>query len=108
MLDERNGGVWIQFLCRGEILRNESGKPYRWIGTHIDITGLKQIQEKLQSSEENFRTFFETIDDLIFIGNQQGEIFYTNNTVSRKLGYTPEELHSMHILQPFKGSKNAL
>ncbi len=54
--------------------------------------------EKLKSSEENFRTFFETIDDMIFIANRDGKIFYTNAAVSRKLGYSETEVNKMQIL----------
>ena len=48
--------------------------------------------------EKNFRTFFETMDDLIFISNHQGKIFYVNNAATKKLGYTFEELKDMNIL----------
>jgi len=44
-------------------------------GAARDITERRLTEEKLKSSEENFRTFFETIDDMIFIANQNGEIF---------------------------------
>jgi len=63
-----------------------------------DITEKREIQEKLKSSEKNFRSFFETMDDLIFVGNLKGEIMYTNQAVSKKLGYSMEELKGMEIL----------
>ena len=59
---------------------------------------LKKSEQNLKISEENFRTFFNTIDDMIFIGNKSGEIFFVNNAVIRKLGYTMEEMKVMHIL----------
>jgi len=58
----------------------------------------KRYEERLRSSERNFRLFFETIDDMIIIGNKKGEIFYTNKAVEKKLGYTDAELANMHIL----------
>lgn len=63
-----------------------------------DITERKKIEEKLKESEQNFRTFFETMDDMIFVGNSQGKIFFTNDATSRKLGYTQTELQNMNIL----------
>ncbi|MBF0102377.1 MAG: PAS domain S-box protein, partial [Desulfobacterales bacterium] len=63
-----------------------------------DITERKLMEEKLKSSEQNFRTFFETMDDLIFIANPQGAIVYTNSTVSRKTGYSQDEIMKMQIL----------
>ncbi len=63
----------------------------------IDITDLKKAEEKIMKSEENFRTFFETMDDPIFIGNQKGKIIFTNSASSKKLGYSLEELKKMNI-----------
>jgi diguanylate cyclase (GGDEF)-like protein/PAS domain S-box-containing protein len=72
----------------------------RWnaLGIIRDITEEKVFQKKLAESELNFRTFFETIDDMIFIGTNQGNIFYTNQSVCKKLGFTADELKQMHIL----------
>jgi PAS domain S-box-containing protein len=64
-----------------------------------DRTQELQISEaKLKSSEQNFRTFFETLDDMAFIANQQGQIFSANQAVLKKLGYSAEELAGMHVL----------
>lgn len=63
-----------------------------------DITEKKEAEKKLEESEENFRTFFETMDDLVFVGDQQGEIYYSNSSVSKKLGYTSKELQGMNML----------
>ncbi len=63
-----------------------------------DITDQKNAEEKLRESEQNFRSFFETLDDLIIIGSQEGDIFYTNPAVTIKLGYSTEELNQMHVL----------
>ena len=60
-----------------------------------DITERKRTEEKLSSSEKNFRTFFETIDDMIVVANNHGDIFFANSALHRKLGYTPQELSQM-------------
>ncbi len=96
-MKHRDGSLrWI--LSKGEALRDETGRPYRLTGAHSDITARRESEERLKISEKNFRTFFETMDDLIFIGNQEGEIFYTNPGVTKKLGYTREELQKLKIL----------
>lgn len=51
-----------------------------------------------KTEEKNFRTFFETIDDLIFVATPQGIILHTNKAVKEKLGYSEEELEKMYIL----------
>jgi len=82
-------------------------KPYGKIiyAAARDVTEQKMAEEKLRESETNFRTFFDTIDDMIFIGNQQGEIFYTNNAAIRKLGYSSEEFSNMHVLEVHPSEK---
>lgn len=55
-------------------------------------------EKALQESERNFRTFFETMDDMIVVGTRDGKILYTNPAVCQKLGYTPDDLAAMHIL----------
>ncbi|WP_028325472.1 PAS domain S-box protein [Desulfatirhabdium butyrativorans] len=62
-------------------------------------------ENALRESERNFRTFFETMDDLVFVGAPDGKILYTNPAVSRKLGFRPEELEAMHILDVHPAEK---
>jgi len=66
--------------------------------TMVDITERRKAEETLKESEENFRAFFATIDDLIIICGSDGRIIYTNPAVSRKLGFEPSELAAMTIL----------
>lgn len=63
-----------------------------------DITDKKSIEDKLRESEENFRTLFDTIDDLLLVGDTKGAIIHMNNAVLNKLEYSVEELYNMHIL----------
>lgn len=64
----------------------------RYINKNSDIL------EKLQESENNFRSLFETINEMIFVGALDGKIIYTNSSVSEKLGFSEEELQKMYIL----------
>ncbi|MGE4519546.1 MAG: PAS domain S-box protein [Desulfobacteraceae bacterium] len=68
------------------------------VGIVRDITEQKKYERKLAESELNFRSFFETIDHMIFAGNSDGKIFYTNPSVTRKLGFTGDELEGMDII----------
>jgi len=70
----------------------------KFLETFFDVSERISIEEKLKSSEENFRQLFETSIDLFFIGDQSGKIIYANNAVTEKLGYTIEDLTGMHIL----------
>ena len=48
--------------------------------------------------QNNFRTFCETVDDLILVADMTGRILYANSAVSARLGYTNAELQGMHVL----------
>ena len=60
---------------------------------------LHLAQEQRHASEDNFQTFFDTIDHLLFVLDQQGRIVKTNQTAVERLGYTPDELLGMPVLQ---------
>jgi PAS domain S-box-containing protein len=56
------------------------------------------LASRLEASEENFRTFFETADDIIFVGSLDGRIIHANPALSRKLGFGPVDLRRMRLL----------
>lgn len=58
----------------------------------VDITERKQSEARVRESEENFRTFFDSTADLLFILDETGLIVEVNNTVVTRLEYTKEEL----------------
>lgn len=55
-----------------------------------DITSRLEIQYDLIEKEQNFRTFFESIDDMIFVFTYNGKILQVNNAVIEKLGLNKE------------------
>jgi two-component system sporulation sensor kinase A len=60
-----------------------------------NITERKQIEKHLKDSEEKFRTFMETANDIMFITNEQGNIIYANAAMIRTVGYASKELIGM-------------
>ncbi len=100
-----NSFIFSHRLASGEIRTveafstpiNSGGKPVLFSIIH-DITERKRIEQALAESEANFRTFFETIDDVIVVASPQGEIRFGNSALTRKLGYQFEELQALHVL----------
>lgn len=59
-------GHWTHILARGFVAHTDSdGKPVRFIGTHVDITGRKKIEEALKKTQ----TMFEEAQRLTHIGH---------------------------------------
>lgn len=82
-----------------DVVKDSNGKPTRLIGTNWDVTEQKRLEEKLKSSESNFRSFFETMTDMVVVGNMLGEIIYVNNSLCSTLGYEDADLLKMLVLE---------
>jgi len=61
-----------------------------------DVTGRKQAEEKLQRSEERYRTIIENIEDGYFEVDLKGTMIFCNPSTLRILGYDREELIGMN------------
>ena len=82
--------VWIKYS--GLLIKNNIGKPVRIIGTHIDISEIKETERQLELSEEKFRFIAENTTDLITQHNTDGTFSYVSNSSKEIIGYNPEEL----------------
>lgn len=56
------------------------------------------VGKKIQVAVKNFQSFCNVIDDILLVGTQEGEILYANDAVTKRLGYTQEELKKTHML----------
>ncbi len=56
-------------------------------------------EQDLREIKQNFLTFFNTIEDFLFIINTEGNIIETNNWVKSKLEYSENELKNMPVTQ---------
>jgi PAS domain S-box-containing protein len=86
---------WVHGL--GELEYKEDGTPVKMIGTIQDITGRKGVEEKLQESELRFRSIIEQAADALLIVDFTGKILVANQSACNSLGYTRDELLSMHL-----------
>ncbi|MEI6259111.1 MAG: CHASE domain-containing protein [Deltaproteobacteria bacterium] len=64
-----------------------------------------QLNADLRESEANFRTFFESMTDMIMVGTPDGRLLFTNAAVTRTLGYSTEELATMYVLDVHQADK---
>ncbi len=66
---------------------------------------LREKSKALMESEANFRSFFETVDDIFLIADEGGMILHANPAAVSKTGYSLEELGAMHILDLHEAEK---
>jgi diguanylate cyclase (GGDEF)-like protein/PAS domain S-box-containing protein len=102
--------IWYENSIKGIFIFSDCADQRIWSSEQVDtveaiIEKVSQeyaktiLAERLASSEENFRTLFETIDDIIVVGDMQGNLIYGNPGTCKKLGYSLNELIGMHILE---------
>ncbi len=97
---------WV--LDRGRVVeRDAAGKPTRMVGAMADVTPQHQAEQALAENAANFRTFFETIGDLVFVATLEGRIQVTNHAVIEKLGYSALELADMRVLDVHPADRRA-
>ncbi len=82
--------IWI--LTRGTAVRDNQGKPVRLIGTHVDITKQKQIQDQLKESEERFALAMKGASDGLWDWDLVTKELYLSPRWKELLGYQDKEL----------------
>lgn len=63
---------------RGYVVRDINGKSYRMIGSMIDITYRKKMEEDLKASEEKYRSIYENSPSMILVIDRDYNIISIN------------------------------
>lgn len=64
----------------------------------VSLVVRKKAEERLEMTRQNYHEFFNTINDFLFVLDEQGNIIYHNETINRRLEYSPEELTGKSVL----------
>ncbi len=87
-----HSGEYRWHITRGIAQRNDEGVIMGWIGTSTEIDDQKKITEALGKAEEQFRSFANSIQNLAWIANADGWIYWYNQRWYDYTGTTPEEM----------------
>ena len=94
----RKNGSLFDIEVNSEVILDAGGEPVRKIFIARDITDRKSAEEYLRQTRQNYETFFNTIDEFLFVLDEQGNILHTNSIVVDRLGYSTEELTGKSVL----------
>ena len=78
-----------------------------WVRRTGALDDLACKEEALRESEVNFRAFFQSVGDMIFVATPTGRLLCTNKAVSQTLGYSDKELLELGVLDLHPADKRA-
>lgn len=83
---------WRLFSVKAVPSFNEEGQIQQWVGVHTDISEQREIAHKIAASENQFSTLANNIQNLAWIADSAGEIFWYNQRWYEYTGTTMEEM----------------
>ncbi|GAB1543571.1 PAS domain S-box protein [Scytonema sp. NUACC21] len=93
----RADGTLGYMEARGKASRDEQGRVNRLFGTVLDITERQRTEEALAKELLRSKALFEASFDGIVVLDRQGNVVEANQSFAQMLGYTPEEVATMHV-----------
>ncbi len=96
----QNGSIrWFMNRARG--IYNARGKAVRLVGATIDITDLKQAEERVREGEMRTRNILESITDMFAGIDRNDRYIYVNRRLEEYVGKKREEMLGQSIWDVF-------
>lgn len=68
-----------------------------WGSMLVSLINRKKNENQLEQTRQNLQTFFDTIDDLLWVVDEERRIIYANPSTEKSLDYTSEELLGLSV-----------
>jgi|GEM_PF-1943189 len=90
---------WI--FARGEILLDDSGKPVRMNGCHVDITDRVRAEKELQEKKDFAESLIATAQVIVLVLDTEGRIVRFNPYMEMISGYSLDEVRGKDWISTF-------
>mgnify|MGYP003671589083 CR=1 FL=1 len=81
---------WIR--THGKVLFDEQNKPFRMLGTMMDVTDAKETELAIITSEAKFRTLANAMPQFVWTADEKGNLFYFNQAVYQYSGLNEQDI----------------
>jgi PAS domain S-box-containing protein len=95
---------WIELS--GRLVRDAGGRPLRMIGTNLDITERKRVEEELQKSHERVKQVLESIHDAFYSLDRDWKFTYVNRRACELWKKRADELIGQVIWDLFPSGRD--
>lgn len=93
----RGDGTWGDMLDRAFVVHDQGGRAVRMVGSMVDISDRKRIDQELLDQRRRLIAIFENAQDGILISNEDNRFMDANPAACAMFGYTREELLELKI-----------
>ena len=91
MVKHKEGRIFPIWLTTS-LVKDDRGKPIAMVGIIRDITERKRLEEALRRSEKKFREVTSSLDEGLYVLDEQGCMTYLNPAAEKLVGWTEAEL----------------
>jgi PAS domain S-box-containing protein len=72
-------GHWAWILARGEVtLRDEQGQAITMMGTHLDITDIKNVEQEMVRLRNELEVIFDNLTEAVLVLGKDGKVIHSN------------------------------